>query len=82
MLVGGYVLFPAKNADPQQMYNNIAGVSVAFLGCILYGNIKYADSNKAPDCLDMTCPGCVLQIIEPKYSEGEREETEGLKGGA
>ena len=76
VLIGGYVLFPAKNADPQQMYNNIAGVSVAFLGCILYGNIKYADSNKAPDCLDMTCPSMVLHSLAPKVLPEESEETE------
>ena len=58
------------------MYNNIAGVTVAFLGCILYGNIKYADSNKAPDCLDMTCPSIVLHSLAPKAPPEESEETE------
>lgn len=52
------------------------------IGVILYGHLKHASGQEQPDCLDMTCPGCVLNIIEPKYSEGEREETEGLKGGA
>ena len=28
VLIGGYVLFPAKAQDTQQFYNNIAGVSV------------------------------------------------------
>merc|ERR1719230_326507 len=82
VLIGGYVLFPAKLGDTQQLYNNIMGVSVAMIGVILYGHLKRAASANQDDCLDMTCPGCVLQIIEPKYSEGEREETEGLKGGA
>merc|ERR1719230_483115 len=80
VLVGGYVLFPAKLADTQQLYNNIVGVSVAMIGVVLYGHLKHAAGQDQPDCLDMACPGCVLSVIEPKYSEGEREETEGLKG--
>jgi solute carrier family 35 protein E3 len=80
VLVGGYVLFPSKLADTQQLYNNIAGVSFAMVGVILYGHLKHAAGQDAPDCLDMTCPGCCLYYIEPKYSEAEREETEGLKG--
>jgi solute carrier family 35 protein E3 len=82
VLVGGYLLFPSKLADTQQLYNNIAGVSFAMIGVILYGHLKHASSQDAPDCLDMVCPGCCLYYIEPKYSEAEREETEGLKGGA
>jgi len=82
VLVGGYLLFPSKLGDTQQLYNNIMGVSVAMIGVILYGHLKHAAGNDQPDCLDMTCPGCVLTIIEPKYSEIEREETEGLKGGS
>ena len=58
------------------------GVSVAMIGVILYGHLKHAAGNDQADCLDMTCPGCVLTVIEPKYSEIEREETEGLKGGS
>ena len=57
------------------------GVSVAMIGVILYGHLKHASGLDQPDCLDMSCPGCILQVIEPKYSESEREETEGLKGG-
>ena len=82
VLAGGYLLFPSKLADTQQLYNNIAGVSFAMIGVILYGHLKHASSQDAPDCLDMVCPGCCLYYIEPKYSEAEREETEGLKGGA
>lgn len=80
VLVGGYVLFPSKLADTTQLYNNIAGVSFAMIGVILYGHLKHAQGQDQPDCLDMTCPGCCLYYIDPKYSEAEREETEGLKG--
>ena len=80
VLVGGYVLFPSKLADTTQLYNNIMGVSVAMIGVILYGHLKQAAGNDTTDCLDATCPSCVLSIIEPKYSAGSREETEGLKG--
>ena len=79
VLVGGYMLFPAKVNDSQALINNIAGVSVAMVGVILYGHIKHASGQDKPDCLDATCPGCLLQIIEPKYAEAD-EETEGLKG--
>ena len=82
VLAGGYMLFPAKLADTQQLYNNIMGVSVAMIGVILYGHLKHAVGQDVPDCLDQVCPGPVLYLIEPKYSEGEREETEGLKGSA
>mmetsp|Transcript_21836 Transcript_21836/g.55582 ORF Transcript_21836/g.55582 Transcript_21836/m.55582 type:complete len:352 (+) Transcript_21836:70-1125(+) len=72
VLVGGYVLFPAKNIDDQQFYNNIAGVSIAFLGCVLYGNIKYASQHSREDCIDCSCPGVVAQVLDPaKYATEE-----------
>lgn len=79
VLVGGYLLFPAKVTDMQQLYNNLLGVSIAMVGVILYGHLKHAAGQDKPDCLDQTCPGCILSLIEPKYSESN-EETEGLKG--
>jgi len=79
VLVGGYVLFPSKLADTQALYNNIAGVSVAMVGVILYGHLKQAQGNDASDCMDSTCPACILSIIEPRYSAASREETEGLR---
>jgi len=79
VLVGGYVLFPAKVNSPaavRQMYNNIAGVSVAFVGCVLYGNVKYAAGQGKDDCFDCVCPGPVSQMLDPaKYAT---EEEEGL----
>lgn len=80
VLVGGYVLFPAKLNDTQQLMNNILGVSVAMVGVILYGHIKHASGNDQPDCLDTTCPSCCLAIIEPNAADAE--ETEGLKSGS
>ena len=66
--------------DTAQLYNNVMGVSIAMIGVILYGHLKHASGQDQPDCLDMCCPGCVLQVIEPKYNEAEREETQVLKG--
>lgn len=79
VLTGGYVFFPAKLNDSQQLYNNILGVSVAMVGCVLYGHLKDAASQEKPDCLDCVCPGPVLSVIEPRYSAVVSEETEGLK---
>jgi solute carrier family 35 protein E3 len=42
VLTGGYIMFPAAAGDLQRLYNNIAGVSVAMLGVILYGHLQQA----------------------------------------
>ena len=52
------------------------------VGVVLYGHLKHASGQDTSDCLDACCPGCVLAVIEPKYSAADREETEGLKGGS
>ena len=39
VLVGGYVLFTGKHIHKRQLQNNIVGVSVAMVGCVLYGHI-------------------------------------------
>jgi solute carrier family 35 protein E3 len=79
VLIGGYVLFPAKAQDVQQFYNNIAGVTVAFIGVVLYGNIKYASGQGKDDCLDGCCPGPIVRALDPtKYSTVSPSETEGL----
>ncbi|EOD25384.1 hypothetical protein EMIHUDRAFT_56371, partial [Emiliania huxleyi CCMP1516] len=51
VLIGGYVFFPVAG-DAQQLYNNIAGVTVAMFGVVLYGHLKHASSEGKPDCLD------------------------------
>lgn len=79
VLCGGYLFFPAKLEDTQQLYNNIAGVSVAMVGVVLYGHLKHASGQDKPDCLDHCCPGAVLSCIEPKYSSVTPEEEEGLR---
>lgn len=79
VLTGGYVFFPAKLVDTQQLYNNVMGVSVAMVGCVLYGHLKDAAGQEKADCLDCICPGVVLSVIEPRYSALQNEETEGLK---
>jgi len=81
VLVGGYVLFPAKMEDTQQFYNNVLGVCVAMVGVILYGHLKHASSQSKQDCLDYACPICVVRLIEPKYTTVEASETEGLTKG-
>lgn len=78
VLIGGYLFFPSKANDSQQLMNNVFGVSVAMVGVILYGHIKYASGNDVPDCLDNTCPSCILDVIDPKYEEAEEKEV--LKG--
>merc|ERR1711935_134103 len=79
VLIGGYVLFPAKAQDVQQFYNNIAGVTVAFVGVVLYGNIKYSFGQGKDDCLDSCCPGPIVRVLDPtKYSTVSPSETEGL----
>jgi len=80
VLVGGYLMFPAKVTNMQQLYNNLLGVSIAMVGVILYGHLKHASGQDKPDCLDHTCPGCILSLIEPKYAE-PNEETEPLESG-
>jgi len=79
VLVGGYVLFPVKAGNEQQFYNNIAGVAVAFIGCILYGHVKYAATAGTDDCLDQCCPGPIVRALDPtKLSTVSPSETEGL----
>merc|ERR1711935_912300 len=81
--VGGYCLFPAKAGSEQQFYNNIAGVAVAFIGCILYGNVKYASAVGQDDCLDSCCPGPIVRALDPtKLSTTSPSETEGLTSGS
>merc|ERR1711935_875224 len=52
VLVGGYMLFPAKEGSEQQFYNNIAGV-------------KYASSAGTDDCLGQCCPGPIVRALDP-----------------
>jgi len=81
VLIGGYALFSSGAGDSQKLMNNMMGVGVAMVGVILYGHIKHASGNDAPDCLDAVCPSCVLYVIEPKYGDSG-EEREVLKGGS
>merc|ERR1712087_735063 len=78
VLIGGYIMFPSKTADLKQFYNNVAGVSVAMIGVILYGHIKHASSQNKDDCLDCVCPGGIVRLLDNKYSTVSPSETEGL----
>jgi len=78
VLAGGYIFFP-MTGTVQQLYNNIAGVSVAMVGVVLYGHVKHRSGNNEPDCFDCLCPGPILNVIEPNYAKVNPSETEGLK---
>jgi solute carrier family 35 protein E3 len=78
VLVGGYLMFPGA-ASMQQMYNNIAGVSVAMVGVIIYGHLKHAGSQNKTDCLDCICPSALLNVCDNNYSKVNPSETEGLR---
>jgi len=78
VLAGGFVLFPNPNMTESQMMHNIACVSVAMVGVILYGHIKYAVSADKDDCLDCVCPGPIVRMLDPKYSSVNDEETAGF----
>jgi len=78
VLVGGYIFFPA-GGSAQQMYNNIAGVSVAMVGVVIYGHVQHTSKNNEADCFDCVCPGVVLSCIEPNYAKVNPSETESLR---
>jgi len=60
---------PARPPPPQ----------VAFVGCVLYGHVKYAAGQGKDDCLDTCCPGCVVGVLDPtKHSEEAKIELQGL----
>ena len=74
VLVGGYVLFTGKHIHKRQLQNNIVGVSVAMVGCVLYGHLKHAASQNQDDCLDCCCPAPIARCLDPKkaaHSESE-----------
>jgi len=78
VLAGGYLLFP-MTGTMQQLYNNVAGVSVAMVGVVLYGHIKHASGQNESDCFDCACPSPILNLIDPNYAKVNPSETEGLK---
>ena len=76
VLVGGYVLFPSHGRGKrhqQALYHNIMGVSIAFVGMIMYGHLKHTAGNKQTDCIDATCPNCVLDMISSDEEKADRE---------
>ena len=74
VLVGGYVLFASKQQDPHQLQNNIIGVSVAMVGCVLYGHLKHAASQNQDDCLDCCCPAPIARCLDPKKAAASESE--------
>ena len=78
VLIGGYVLFPSPNFDETQFYHNIAGVSIAMVGVILYGHVKQASAAGKDDCLDCICPTAVNHFLDPKYATIKPAEQEEL----
>lgn len=61
VLAGGYLLWPPQ--DTSQLLDNVLGVSVAMLGCILYGHIKMAEANARHDICDAFCPASLLGFV-------------------
>mmetsp|Transcript_22461 Transcript_22461/g.55855 ORF Transcript_22461/g.55855 Transcript_22461/m.55855 type:complete len:181 (-) Transcript_22461:101-643(-) len=57
VLTGGFILWPLD--DSAQMLRNIIGLSIAMVGCILYGHLKLAESAEQLDVLDRCCPSCI-----------------------
>ena len=78
VLIGGYVFFPSPNFDETQFYHNIAGVSIAMVGVILYGHVKQASAAGKDDCLDCICPTAVNHFLDPKYATIKPAEHEEL----
>ena len=63
-------------ASRQQLINNVIGVSVAMIGCVLYGHIKLAEQGKTPDLFDRACPTACLRCIEPHKDARVPQEME------
>lgn len=74
VLLGGFLLFPITMST-EELYYNIAGVSVAMVGVVLYGHVKMRSGVDDRDCFDQICPGPILRVLAPERSE---EEVEGL----
>ena len=56
----------------QQMIDNAIGVGVAFIGCVLYGHIKMAESAQRLDVFDRCCPASAQSWLSPhKYKQVE-----------
>jgi len=70
VLTGGFILWPVNNV--QQMIDNAIGVGVAFIGCVLYGHIKMAESAQRLDVFDRCCPASAQSWLSPhKYKQVE-----------
>ena len=76
VLVGGYVLFASKQQDPHQLQNNIIGVSVAMVGCVLYGHLKHAASQSQDDCFDCICPAPIVRCLDADKAKVAPTESE------
>ena len=76
VLVGGYVLFASKQQDPHQLQNNIIGVSVAMVGCVLYGHLKHAASQSQDDCFDCICPAPIVRCLDAEKAKVAPTESE------
>ena len=76
VLVGGYVLFASKQQDPHQLQNNIIGVSVAMVGCVLYGHLKHAAAQSQDDCFDCICPAPIVRCLDAEKAKVAPTESE------
>ena len=76
VLVGGYVLFTGKHIHKRQLQNNIIGVSVAMVGCVLYGHLKHAASQSQDDCFDCICPAPIVRCLDAEKAKVAPTESE------
>ena len=76
VLVGGYVLFTGKHIHKRQLQNNIVGVSVAMVGCVLYGHLKHAASQSQDDCFDCICPAPIVRCLDAEKAKVAPTESE------
>ena len=70
------MLFASKQQDPHQLQNNIIGVSVAMVGCVLYGHLKHAASQSQDDCFDCICPAPIVRCLDAEKAKVAPTESE------
>uniref|UniRef100_A0A7S3WG32 Sugar phosphate transporter domain-containing protein n=1 Tax=Emiliania huxleyi TaxID=2903 RepID=A0A7S3WG32_EMIHU len=68
VLAGGFLLWPP--ADTSHLPTQLVGVSVAVLGCVLYGHLKLSEATGRRDLCDRLCPAPLLWVATdppPRY---------------
>lgn len=81
VLAGGFLFFPSHGKQNEQLYSQIAGMSVAMVGVVLYGHLKHAAGGQSRDVFDLACPACAMGCVEPA-SEPDKESKAPLTSNA